>query len=80
MKMAFQKAKNKNCITIVLNYIMQIRNIIKMIKLKFKIMLNNKIYIKYRIIGKIESLHLTKLKQIMCMCICKIFMLTYMAI
>ena len=41
--MAFRKAKNKNnCIIIVLNYITQKRNIIKIIKVKFKINLNDK--------------------------------------
>ena len=41
--MAFQQTENKNnCIIFVLNYITQKRNIIKMIKVKFKILLNDK--------------------------------------
>ena len=46
INMAFQKTENnKNCIIFVLNYITQKRNIIKMIKVKFKIILNDKICI-----------------------------------
>ena len=46
-KIALQKAKNNyNCIIILLNYIMQKHNIIKIIKVKFKIMLNDKICIE----------------------------------
>ena len=47
INMAFKKPENnKNCIIFVLNYIMQKRNIIKMIKVKFKIILNDKICIE----------------------------------
>ena len=43
IKMAFQKTENNNnCLILVLNYIMQKRNIIKMMK----IMLNDKICIE----------------------------------
>ena len=47
INMTFKKSKNnKNCIIFVLNYIMPKINIIKMIKVKFKIILNDKIYIE----------------------------------
>ena len=46
--MAFQKSENNNnYIIFVLNYITQKRNIIKMIKVKFKITLNDKICKNY---------------------------------
>ena len=44
INMAFQKKENNNnCIIFVLNYIMQKVNITKIIKVKFKIILNDKI-------------------------------------
>ena len=47
INMAFQKTENNNnCIIFILNYITQKRNIIKMIKVKFKIKLNDKVCIK----------------------------------
>ena len=47
INMAFKKTENNNnCITFVLNYIPQKRNIIKMIKVKFEIILNDKICIE----------------------------------
>ena len=47
INMAFQKTENNNhCIIFVLNYIMQKHNIIKMITVKFKIILNDKICIE----------------------------------
>ena len=45
--MAFQKTENNNnCIVLVLNYTTQKRNIIKIMTLKFKIILNDKICIE----------------------------------
>ena len=47
INMAFKKIENKNnCIIFILNYITQKLNIIKMIKVKFKIILNDKICIE----------------------------------
>ena len=46
INMAFQKKENNNnCIIFVSNYKTQKRNIIKMVKVKFKIILNYKICI-----------------------------------
>ena len=47
INMEFQKSENNNnCIINVLNYIIQKRNIMKRIKVKFKIILNDKICIE----------------------------------